>query len=169
MTMLIISFSVSETAPQGSQASGAGRGAVWNLEGGPQVSKPGEAQCSELGCGMSALEEAFGRVSSFSCAGAGLGYRAYACSLLWHLHSPGKGTSSWTDGEAVRKQPLCGRTVQGQPRSEHTASRKKVIPAYVCSPCADNFLCPTPPSHGGFVISEMAQEAVVGTEALWQS
>lgn len=116
---------------------------------------------------MSALEEASGRVSSFSCAGAGLVYRAYARSPLSHLHSPGKGTSSWTGGEAVRKQPLCGRTVQGQPRSEHTASRK-VIPAYVCNPSADNFHCPTPPSHGGLMISETAQEAVVGTEALWQ-
>lgn len=55
---------------------------MWNLEGEAQVSRRGEAQCSELGCGMSALEEASGRVSSFTCAGAGLGYRAYAGSPL---------------------------------------------------------------------------------------
>ena len=61
VNMLIISFSVSGTAPQGSQASGAGRVGrkeVWNWERKAQGSQPGAAQqCSQLGSSKSALAE----------------------------------------------------------------------------------------------------------------
>lgn len=53
--MLIISFSQSGTAPQGSRASGAeseGGEETWNLEGEAQGTR-----CFELGCGKSALRE----------------------------------------------------------------------------------------------------------------
>lgn len=47
VTMLIISFPVSGTAPQEARllGLGGGRKAVWNLEGEAQVSRLGVAQC----------------------------------------------------------------------------------------------------------------------------